>query len=70
MVTLFAWMAHRLVSSKRCTMKSSVACVAATCKHWPLTMHNGMGRSGAKHRCCYLQLTSSCGFLLHVCMRY
>ena len=38
MVTLFAWMAHRLVSSKRCTMKSSVACVAASYKHWPLTM--------------------------------
>lgn len=35
MVTLFAWMAHKLVSSNRCTMKSSVACSAASRHKWP-----------------------------------
>lgn len=38
MVTLFAWMAHKLVSSNRCTMKSSVACRAASRHQWSGTM--------------------------------
>ena len=34
MVTRFAWMAHRLQSSNRCTMKSSVACRPQAGAQW------------------------------------